>query len=152
LTADWRDAHPDASAEQLYRELIEGQEKLKSRRATPPDEPGLTSAAQLELLPCRGAVRLGDILDVGTGATPLRKKRVYYENGTIPWVTSGAVNAGMISLPTELITQLALEETNVKLFPPGTLLIAVAVAKFCRERGRGSSSGRRRGGNRSGDG
>jgi type I restriction enzyme S subunit len=126
LTADWRDAHPDGDAEQLYRELIEEREKSKTQRATLPDEPGLTSAAQVELLPSSWrAVRLGDILDVGTGATPLRKKRAYYENGTIPWVTSGAVNAGKISSPTELITPLALEETNVKLFPPGTLLVAM---------------------------
>jgi len=61
---------------------------------------------------------------VATGATPLRTKRGYYEGGTIPWVTSGSVNAGTITRPAELIT-LALAETNVKLFPAGTLLVAM---------------------------
>lgn len=71
------------------------------------------------------STRLGDIVRIATGATPLRKNAAYYQGGTIPWVTSGAVNAGIISEPTELITPLALKETNVKLFPPGTLLIAM---------------------------
>lgn len=69
--------------------------------------------------------RLGDFVRIATGATPLRKNAAYYEAGTIPWVTSGAVNAGIVSEPTELITPRALAETNVKLFPPGTLLIAM---------------------------
>lgn len=69
--------------------------------------------------------RLGDIVRVATGGTPLRKNVAYYDGGTIPWVTSGAVNAGIISEPTELITPRALTETNVKLFPAGTLLIAM---------------------------
>lgn len=127
LTRDWREAHPDDShADQLYRALIEARRNPRARRAAPPDERGLTSAAQLERFPSTwAAVRLGDILDVGTGATPLRKNRAYYANGTVPWITSGAVNAGTITSPTELITPLALEETNVKLFPSGTLLIAM---------------------------
>jgi type I restriction enzyme S subunit len=126
LTEDWRKDHPDATADQLHAELIEVGGAPEVRRAPAPDEHGLTSDAQLELLPPSwNLVRLGDILDVGTGATPLRKNRAYYDDGTIPWVTSGAVNAGTITSPTELITPLALEETNVKLFPSGTLLVAM---------------------------
>lgn len=126
LTEDWRKDHPDTTADHLHAELIEARQNANSWRTVPPDEHGLTSEAQLELLPMSWSlVRLGDILDVGTGATPLRKNRAYYDDGTIPWVTSGAVNAGTITSPTELITPLALEDTNVKLFPPGTLLVAM---------------------------
>jgi|GEM_PF-1212631 len=66
------------------------------------------------------------LVDVGTGATPLRSKRAaYYENGTVPWVTSGALNDLFIDNATEFVTELALQETNAKLFPSGSLLVAM---------------------------
>ncbi|HET6385114.1 MAG TPA: restriction endonuclease subunit S, partial [Armatimonadota bacterium] len=68
---------------------------------------------------------ISEIADVKTGATPLRRRTDYYEGGTIPWVTSGAVNEPVISAASEYITPLALKETNAKLFPAGTLLIAL---------------------------
>lgn len=126
LTADWREDHPDATSEELLAWITEVRRTSTKRRQGAENGHGLTSAAQLALLPDTWSlVRLGDILDVGTGATPLRKNRAYYDGGTTPWVTSGAVNAGTITAPTELITPLALAETNVKLFPPGTLLVAM---------------------------
>jgi type I restriction enzyme S subunit len=126
LTDDWREANPDVNADALQSRLIEGGPPRRGGRADATEARGLTSEAQLELRPpAWGLVRLGDILNVGTGATPLRKNRAYYEDGTIPWVTSGGVNAGTVTKPTELITPRALAETNVKLFPPGTLLVAM---------------------------
>lgn len=105
---------------------MEGCPSSSDRRNGAQNAHGLTSEAQLALRPrAWSLVPLGDIVRVGTGATPLRKNRAYYEDGTIPRVTSGAVNAGTITAPTELITPLALSETNVKLFPPGTLLVAM---------------------------
>ena len=125
LTAGWREDHPEATSEELCARLLKGR-CTQTRRNGAEDGHGLTSEAQLAVLPdAWSLVRLGDILNVGTGATPLRKNRAYYDGGTIPWVTSGAVNAGVIEEPTELITPLALAETNVKLFPAGTLLVAM---------------------------
>jgi type I restriction enzyme S subunit len=126
LTDDWRQANPDVNADALLSRLLETGPPKRGGRARATQEHGLTSEAQVELLPSTwGLVRLGDVLGVATGATPLRKNRAYYEGGTIPWVTSGGVNAGTIIRPTELITPLALAETNVRLFPAGTLLIAM---------------------------
>jgi len=68
---------------------------------------------------------IGDVADVGTGATPKRGNPRFYKNGTIPWVTSGAVNADTVDHAEETITKAALNETNCKLFPPGTLLVAM---------------------------
>ena len=62
---------------------------------------------------------------VETGATPKRGEAKYYGEGTIPWVTSGAVNAARITEPTELITECAVAETNAKVFPAGTLVVAM---------------------------
>lgn len=126
LTADWREANPEVTADQLAEDLTGGLPGRRTRRRVPDGGAGLTSEELIDLIPPSWRlVRLGDVLDVATGATPLRKNQAYYEDGTIPWVTSGAVNRGRIETPTELITPLALKETNVKLFPPGTLLVAM---------------------------
>ncbi|OQP86084.1 hypothetical protein BTR14_11835 [Rhizobium rhizosphaerae] len=70
-------------------------------------------------------VRLEQIAEVGTGATPKRGNAEYYSNGTIPWVTSGAVNEGLILQADEFITERAIQETNCKVFPAGTLVVAM---------------------------
>ncbi len=62
---------------------------------------------------------------VETGATPLRGNAEYWKNGTIPWVTSTVVNHQKVTEASELITDKALRETNTKLFPFGTLLVAM---------------------------
>lgn len=66
-----------------------------------------------------------DIAQVTTGATPLKSNKDYYENGTIPWITSSATNKLYITEAEEKITEIALKETNVKLFPKNTILIAM---------------------------
>ena len=69
--------------------------------------------------------RLKEVADIGTGSTPKRGERRFYENGHIPWITSGAVNASIVSTATEFITDVAVRETNCKVFPAGTLLVAM---------------------------
>lgn len=68
--------------------------------------------------------RICDFANVGTGATPLTSKKEYY-NGNIPWVTSSKINEGKIYAPTKYITELAIKETNCKVYPAHTLLIAM---------------------------
>jgi type I restriction enzyme, S subunit len=70
--------------------------------------------------------RIGAIATVGSGSTPNRGNKRYWENGDVPWVTSGQIVGGeYIREPAELITALALKETSVKLWPAGTLLVAM---------------------------
>ncbi|MCW0198869.1 restriction endonuclease subunit S [Sphingopyxis sp.] len=69
--------------------------------------------------------KIGEICRVGTGSTPKRGEARYYDGGTIPWVTSGAVNHGLVTEPTEFITDAAIAETNCKIFPAGSLLVAL---------------------------
>jgi type I restriction enzyme S subunit len=68
--------------------------------------------------------RIDQIADVQTGATPLRSKSEYY-GGPIPWVKTGEVASGLHGAAEETITELALRETNCKLFPAGTILVAM---------------------------
>jgi type I restriction enzyme S subunit len=62
---------------------------------------------------------------VGTGATPQRNHAEYYVNGDIAWVTSAVVNERFVDHAIEFVTASALEKTNLTLYPPGTLLIAM---------------------------
>ena len=69
--------------------------------------------------------RLDAVAQVGSGATPKRSERKYWSHGTIPWVASGAVNQLSIWSADEFISERALAETSVKLWPAGTVLMAM---------------------------
>ena len=69
-------------------------------------------------------VRLGSIGDWGSGATPSRTTPEYY-NGNIPWLKTGDLNDGYITHIPETITERALLETSVRLYPIGSVLIAM---------------------------
>jgi type I restriction enzyme, S subunit len=70
-------------------------------------------------------VKIEDIANIGTGATPLKSKKEYYENGTIAWVTSGALNEEYVNEATDYVTEKALKETNLSVYPKHTLLLAM---------------------------
>lgn len=65
------------------------------------------------------------LADVGTGVTPLRSNRSYFDGGDIPWTTSGALNDEVISAPSEYVTKIAFQECRLELYPKGTLLLAM---------------------------
>lgn len=70
-------------------------------------------------------VCIADVADVGTGATPRRGNPLFWSEGNIPWVASAAVNSDEVTEPTEYVTQRALRQTNLTVYPPGTLLLAM---------------------------
>lgn len=70
-------------------------------------------------------VYLKEIADVATGATPKKSNSAYWIEGTVPWVTSGTLNDLYVNEASDLITEKALKETNCKIFPKGSLLIAM---------------------------
>jgi len=65
-----------------------------------------------------------DIADTTSGGTPSRKYPEYFQ-GTIPWVKSGELGDGFISKTEEKITGDALRNSSAKLFPSGTVLVAL---------------------------
>lgn len=69
--------------------------------------------------------KLDSIFTIRTGGTPSRKNIKYYKNGTISWVKTGEVQNCDIYETEEKITEIATKESNAKLFPAGTLLIAM---------------------------
>lgn len=68
---------------------------------------------------------IGKLFDVKTGATPKRGNISYFENGTIPWLKSGQVKNELVFEAEEYITEKAIEETNAKIYPIDSLLVAM---------------------------
>ena len=67
---------------------------------------------------------VGELATVGTGATPARSNEAFW-GGTIPWITSSAVNEPFVAAADQSVTAEALRQTNLTLYPPGTLLVAM---------------------------
>jgi type I restriction enzyme S subunit len=67
---------------------------------------------------------LGDIADVTTGGTPSRSKPEYW-GGDIPWIATGAIDFNVITEPIEYISEAGLKNSSARLYPKGTLLMAM---------------------------
>lgn len=77
------------------------------------------------IIPEQWEVRtIGDIATVSSGSTPNRAESRYW-HGNIPWVTTGELAAGLVTSVGEHLTEAALEETKLKVYPAGTLLMAM---------------------------
>ncbi len=67
---------------------------------------------------------LGEICFTTSGGTPSRNKIEFYQ-GSIPWVKSGELDKGVIYDTEEHISEDAIINSSAKIFPEGTLLIAL---------------------------
>lgn len=70
-------------------------------------------------------VRLGYFATVKNGSTPSRSRFDYWEGGTIPWLSSGKVNDYEIESCSELITEKALSECSLEVFPSETVVMGL---------------------------
>lgn len=59
------------------------------------------------------------------GGTPLKSRKDFYEDGTIPWIRSGEVCKRDILKSEKFITRLGLEGSSAKTFPINSVLIAM---------------------------
>ena len=60
------------------------------------------------------------------GGTPDKNRPEFWNEGTIPWLNSGAVNLGRIYEPSAFITQEAFDSSSAKWIPAGSLVMALA--------------------------
>jgi type I restriction enzyme S subunit len=67
---------------------------------------------------------LGNIFLTTSGGTPSRRNDDYYK-GSILWVKSGELDKGVIFDTEEKISEEAVKNSSAKIFPKGTLLIAL---------------------------
>lgn len=153
LTADWRVANPDKveSADKLlgrieaerksahqaeldaWKDAVKQWESI-GKEGRKPSKPkafisGSTTVTEGTIdsqLPATwGIASINKVASVGTGSTPLKSEKKFYQGGTIPWVTSSAVNQDPVNDYDNMITEFALEKTNVSICPAGTLLMAM---------------------------
>lgn len=69
--------------------------------------------------------KLADVCDTTSGGTPSRHRFDFFENGSVPWIKSGELKDTFIKKAEEHITQEALDSSSAKIFPKGTLLVAL---------------------------
>ena len=65
------------------------------------------------------------VAHVGTGSTPLRSNPTFFSSVGTPWVTSAATGNELVQNATEFVTQAAITAHRLKVYPPGTLLVAM---------------------------
>src|SRR5437870_5353978 len=94
--------------------------KRKENGLSSPLHDGLENPSSVEWHECR----LDEIARTTSGGTPDRKNAGYY-GGSIPWVKSGELNDRYIASTEEALTPAGLKQSSAKLFPSGTLLMAM---------------------------
>ena len=70
-------------------------------------------------------VKLEDYISTQSGGTPNTKKHEYYDDGDIPWLSSGEVNQGYIDSTEKFITQAGLDNSSAKWVPKDCVVIAM---------------------------
>lgn len=74
----------------------------------------------------RSSIYLEDICQkISSGGTPNREKKSEYFDGNIFWVKTKELNDWLISDTEEKITKLGLEKSSAKIYPAGTILLAM---------------------------
>src|ERR1035437_4836668 len=67
---------------------------------------------------------LGNTFETTSGGTPNRSTKEYW-NEKIPWITTSLVDFNVIYKSDEFISEKGLEKSSAKIFPKGTILIAM---------------------------
>ncbi len=65
------------------------------------------------------------VSEVGTGSTPTSTDSSYYANGSIPWLTSSSSGLDEIASAENFVTEKAVSDFRLKVYPPGSLLVAL---------------------------
>lgn len=67
---------------------------------------------------------LVELFETMTGGTPDRTNKEYW-GGTVPWITTSLVDFNLISNAEQFITEAGLKDSSAKMFPRGTVLVAL---------------------------
>ncbi len=98
--------------------------KLLKRLGVQADKP--KADANSPIIPAAWAwVTIDQIAKVSSGTTPSRDVSEYYSPDGTPWVTSGETSNAFITATAQHVSDRALRETSLKLYSPGTLIVAM---------------------------
>ncbi len=70
-------------------------------------------------------VTIDTLANVGTGTTPSRDNAAFFDGGAISWVTSGETGQPFICQTEQHVTEAALAQTSLTIYPVGTLVVAM---------------------------
>jgi type I restriction enzyme S subunit len=73
-----------------------------------------------------GKVKLRLQAELYAGGTPSKNIEEYWEDGTVPWINSGAVNQITVTEPSMYITEQAFRNSSAKWIPKNALVMALA--------------------------
>lgn len=116
LTEQWRRENLDAEPALELPEPVRSGIGAKVRAFPITDVDSLPSGWRF--------ARLGDVCRTQTGGTPRRDRPDYFD-GAIPWIKSGELKDGRVRAAEETISDLGVAESSAKVFPVGTLCIAL---------------------------
>jgi type I restriction enzyme S subunit len=68
---------------------------------------------------------ISNIAKVTSGGTPNRNIKEYWDGGNIPWITTSLINSNVIDQAEEFITEEGVKNSSAKMFPVGTILLAM---------------------------
>ena len=71
---------------------------------------------------------LGEIAEIASGGTPSTHNKIFWENGTIPWLKSEVCKDCIIEKSSLFITESGLNNSSAKIFKQGTVLMAMVGA------------------------
>jgi len=69
--------------------------------------------------------KLGHYATVNNGSTPSRAKLNYWKDGNISWLSSGKVNERLVKTPSEYITERAVIDCSLRVFPKSTIIMGI---------------------------
>lgn len=70
-------------------------------------------------------VALSEVAVVSNGSTPSKAEDKYWAGGTVPWLPTGKVHDRFIREADEFITETAIREKKARIFPKGSVLVAM---------------------------
>ena len=120
----------DSSVDELLGKIKAEKQKLINEGKLK-KEKELTSVEEFEIpfeIPNNWKwVKLGTIGFWKSGATPNKSNSEFFSDGTVPWLLTGDLTDGMVSIKhvAGRITERAIKETSVYLNQPGAVLIAM---------------------------
>ena len=68
---------------------------------------------------------ISDLCEVSSGGTPLRTNSDYWINGNIFWVKTKELDNSILMTTEEMITEKGLNNSSAKVYPIGSIIIAM---------------------------
>ncbi len=142
LTGQWRQKNPpEKTGDELLRRILNERQrrweeeqlsKFEAKQSNPPKgwrkqyrEPIAPDTRKLPKLPAGWCwATIDQFGETASGGTPDRRNKSYF-NGNIPWVKSGELMDGPVLQSTETISYEGMASSSAKIFPAGTLCVAL---------------------------